>query len=112
MNRDGRTDILTPKGWFEAPADSRSGEWKNHPAWEEKTQLGFLHVIDINGDGRNDVLTSSAHDYGIFWFEQGQNGQFTRRVIDNPGLRRMPPHSRISTETADWIWSPENATGP
>jgi hypothetical protein len=34
-------------------------------------------VFDINGDGLNDVLTSSAHDYGIWWFEQlpGSNGQ-------------------------------------
>ena len=34
-------------------------------------------VFDINGDGLNDVLTSSAHDYGIWWFEQlpGSNGE-------------------------------------
>src|SRR5438105_703399 len=34
INGDGRTDILTPKGWFEAPADRRSGEWKFHPAFD------------------------------------------------------------------------------
>ncbi len=25
VNKDGRTDILTPKGWFEAPPDPRTG---------------------------------------------------------------------------------------
>jgi len=82
VNGDGRADILTPKGWFEAPPDPRSGEWKQHPDWDEKAQLGFLYATDINGDGRNDILTTSAHGYGIFWFEQGRNGQWTRRVID------------------------------
>ncbi|MEJ7605351.1 MAG: VCBS repeat-containing protein [Bryobacteraceae bacterium] len=30
VNGDGRNDILTPKGWFEAPADPRTGSWKMH----------------------------------------------------------------------------------
>jgi hypothetical protein len=84
VNGDGRADILTPKGWLEAPADPRSGvEWTLHPAWDEKTHLGFLHVVDINGDKRPDVLTTAAHDYGVFWLEQGADGTFTRRVIDD-----------------------------
>ena len=42
-----------------------------------------MHVLDVNGDGRNDVLTAAGHDFGVFWFEQGEGGVFTRRVIDN-----------------------------
>jgi hypothetical protein len=84
VNGDGRTDILTPKGWLEAPADPRgSAEWTLHAAWEEKTHLGFLHVVDINGDKRPDVLTSNGHDYGVFWLEQNADGKWTRRVIDD-----------------------------
>ncbi|MGH9447432.1 MAG: FG-GAP repeat domain-containing protein, partial [Terriglobia bacterium] len=30
VNGDGRNDILTPKGWFEAPADPRNGSWTFH----------------------------------------------------------------------------------
>ena len=66
VNGDGRTDILTPKGWFEAPPDPRSGDWKFHPDWSLES-LGFLYVLDVNGDGRNDVVTSAAHNYGVFW---------------------------------------------
>src|SRR5436190_15852632 len=29
-----------------------------------RAEWGFLYVLDINGDGRNDVLTTSAHSYG------------------------------------------------
>ena len=83
VNGDGRADILTPKGWFEAPADPRKGEWVMHAGFPEGTQLGFLHVMDVNADGRNDVLTSHAHDYGVFWLEQSATGTWTKRVIDD-----------------------------
>ena len=111
INRDGRNDILTPRGWFEAPADVRTGTWTWHDAdWYQHpippagaargtapaappagaaapaapaAQFGFMYAIDINGDGRNDVLTSMGHDYGVCWFEQNADGTWTQRVIDN-----------------------------
>jgi hypothetical protein len=83
VNKDGRNDILTPQGWFEAPADPRSGEWKFHPDWQETKALGFMYVTDVNGDGRNDIVTSAAHDYGLFWWEQGADGKWTKHVIDD-----------------------------
>jgi hypothetical protein len=103
INKDGRTDILTPRGWLEGPADPRAGNWTFHPDWEttnvtapgadarshtsqegpEITALGFMHVVDVNGDGRNDVIAGSAHDYGVFWFEHAGSGAWTRRTIDS-----------------------------
>ncbi len=102
VNKDGRTDILTPRGWLEAPADPRGSGWTFHPDWESVnvtpppagaaatptagpkiTDLGFMHVTDVNGDGRNDIVAGAAHDYGVFWFEQGEGGKWTRRTIDS-----------------------------
>jgi len=93
INKDGRTDILTPRGWLEAPPDPRAGPWTFHADWEtinvtsgtpsRLLDLGFMHVADVNGDGRNDVIAAAAHDYGVFWFEQGEGGKWTRHVIDN-----------------------------
>jgi hypothetical protein len=81
VNGDGRNDILTPKGWFEAPAGPRSGEWKWHAGFDLESP-GFMHVVDVNGDGRNDVVTSFAHNYGIFWLENGADGSWVRHMID------------------------------
>jgi len=82
VNRDGRNDIITPKGWFEAPADPRSDKWIWHPEYDLGTSAGFIYAYDINGDGRNDLITTSAHDYGFFWLEQGADHRWTKHVID------------------------------
>jgi FG-GAP-like repeat/FG-GAP repeat len=110
VNGDGRTDILTSKGWFEAPPDPRSPNWKFHPDWDSNSgasycglnstsitgqgtppplvpgsqpgELGFMHVIDVNGDGLPDVLTTCAHDYGVFWLEQRPDHQWAKHNID------------------------------
>ncbi|HET7217992.1 MAG TPA: VCBS repeat-containing protein, partial [Vicinamibacterales bacterium] len=34
VNGDKRNDILTPRGWLEAPADPRAGNWTFHAVWE------------------------------------------------------------------------------
>jgi len=85
INGDGRTDILTPKGWLEAPADPRSPNWTLHNTWDLGS-TGFMHVLDLNGDGRPDILTSLAHDFGIFWLEQPadpRTGEWKRHLIDD-----------------------------
>ena len=41
VNGDGRNDILTPKGWFEAPP-TRAGDWKFHPDFDLESHR--LHV--------------------------------------------------------------------
>ena len=87
IDRDGRNDILTPKGWLKAPADPRAGRWEYRPEYDTGGHAGFLFVHDVNGDGRNDIVTSMAHDYGIFWLEQAAPGsagaRWTKRLIDD-----------------------------
>jgi hypothetical protein len=29
-----------------------------------------MHVLDVNGDGKNDVVSSAAHRIGTWWYEQ------------------------------------------
>ncbi len=82
VNGDGRNDIITPEGWFEAPADPRSGTWTFHPDFQ-LGEVGFIHVLDVNGDGRPDLVTSMAHNYGIFWMERKADGTWAKHMIDD-----------------------------
>ena len=82
VNGDGRNDIITPEGWFEAPPDPRSGDWKWHPDFQLGS-TGFIHTLDINGDGRPDLVTTMAHDYGVFWMEQTADGKWIKHMIDD-----------------------------
>ncbi len=102
VNGDGRNDILTPKGWLEAPANPRApGNWTFHPTdWDQHpippaghgetarsepghVAFGRMYLLDINGDGRPDLLTTMAHDYGIAWYEQTADGKWIQHIIDN-----------------------------
>jgi len=78
VNGDSRTDIITPRGWFEAPADPGNGQWTFHPEFELGA-TGFIFVEDVNRDGVPDIVTSLGHEYGIFWLEQKKDSSGKRR---------------------------------
>lgn len=80
VNGDGRPDLLRPNAWFEAPAEPRAGPWTEHPlalghlAEGTADHTPQIWVYDVNADGMNDIITSSAHQYGIFWYQQLRQG--------------------------------------
>jgi hypothetical protein len=81
INGDGRADVVTPAGWWQAPADPQQGPWPFHPAplGEAAAQM---YVYDFDGDGDSDVVSSSAHRYGIWWHEQTAPNQWQTHEID------------------------------
>lgn len=86
INGDGRPDLLTKDAWFEQPADTSSDSlWKEHKVDfvpEGARGGGHMLVYDINGDGRNDVVTShDGHGFGLSWLEQKADGSFTRHPL-------------------------------
>lgn len=101
VNGDGRVDLLMREGWWEQPAKLEGdAEWKHH-----KTEFGKggaqIRVYDVNGDGKNDVITSvEAHGYGLVWYEQRPGEKWEKHVIlgdkpqDNPqGIRFSQLHA-------------------
>jgi hypothetical protein len=69
INKDGRKDVIIKEGWWEAPKDPKKTNWVFHPA-ELGEDCSHMHVLDVNSNGLQDVLSASAHKYGIWWHEQ------------------------------------------
>lgn len=85
INGDGRPDMITTKGFWEAPPDRAMSPWKFVPA-DLGPDCAQMYAYDVNGDGLVDVLSSSAHKIGVWWYEQrkGANGpEFIQHVIDD-----------------------------
>ena len=86
VNGDGRNDMVVANGWWEAPVSLSDSPWKFHEAafgeaaGERKAAQMF--VYDFDGDGDNDVLSSSPHAFGIWWHEQFPGGNWKTHEID------------------------------
>jgi hypothetical protein len=84
VNGDGRYDVLCTGGWWEQPATLDDKPWKFHPA-SLGDACADMFAYDIDGDGKNDVVSSSAHQYGIWAYLQrpgsGDSPAFLKQVL-------------------------------
>ncbi len=77
---NGRNDVLCREGWWESPEEkNQKSPWKFHGV-NFGPDCSHMYVFDFNGDGLNDVLTASAHQYGIWWHEQTKDGWKTHEI--------------------------------
>jgi len=81
VNGDGLNDIIIPQGWWEASKDRTTTKkpWTFHKA-PFGPDAADMFAYDIDGDGDNDIISSSAHKYGIWWFEKTDAG-YTQHEI-------------------------------
>lgn len=104
VNKDGRMD-----GWtFLSGTHGGSNPWRatqygsvtNSPSRPTRLEpLGGgaqMYVYDVDGDGRNDIITiMDAHGYGLAWFQNTPKGDsitFTKRMImGQPSEEGNPP---------------------
>lgn len=73
LNRDGRKDVIIREGWWEAPVNRKDDDWSFHKA-DLGSECAQMYALDLDSDGDNDVISSSAHNYGIWWYEQTKQG--------------------------------------
>lgn len=110
VNGDGRPDVIVKEGYWEAPVDARqNATWKFVSA-NLGPDCAYMYAYDVNGDGLMDVISSSAHKIGVWWYEQkkGANGpEFVQHVIDETFSQS---HSLVLTDlNGDGV--PEIVTG-
>ena len=77
MNGDQRPDVIITKGWWESPMNPKQSNWTFHPAnlGEDCSQI---YALDLHGDGQKELISASAHQYGIWWHEKSsKNGTDT-----------------------------------
>jgi len=69
VNKDGRNDVLIRSGWWECPNSFTQAHWPFHAA-DYGEECANMYVCDVDEDGDEDVISSSAHGYGVWWHEQ------------------------------------------
>jgi hypothetical protein len=74
VNSDGRNDIILAGGWLEAPEVPLNMEgWQWHPEFNLGAASLPILVYDVNSDKANDLICGGAHEYGLWWLEQGKD---------------------------------------
>ena len=69
VNGDGKLDVLCKDGWWEQSASApEKGSWKFHPYSFQ--DCADIVAFDVDGDGKNDLISSSAHRTGFWWHQQ------------------------------------------
>lgn len=69
INKDGKNDVLIKSGWWQSPSDVKQKDWQFHAA-DLGEDCANMFVYDIDEDSDEDVISSSAHNYGVWWHEQ------------------------------------------
>ncbi|SIO14770.1 FG-GAP repeat domain-containing protein [Algoriphagus halophilus] len=85
INGDGRKDLVISEGWLEAPNDLKNGKWTLHEDFNLGDASIPMIIVDVNGDGLNDIIVGQAHTFGLFWLEQQKTGNtlnFVKHQID------------------------------
>lgn len=108
---NGRGDFVLAHGWLEAPKDTWQGEWIYHPDFNFGTASIPILVVDVNGDGLNDLIVGKAHGYGLSWWEQCVDAAGNRSWREHPIDPYNAQYHEMHWVDIDGDGQPELVTG-
>lgn len=80
---NGRGDFILRDGWLEAPLDPWEDEWIWHPDFSLPRDASVpILAVDINQDGKTELIVGRGHNYGLSWWEQRAPHEWVEHPID------------------------------
>ena len=90
INGDGKRDIISGDTWYEAPKWTphvfrEIGVWGRGPD-SSGYRASFAELpVDVNGDGKMDIVSSDYASGELFWHENNGSTSWPRHLIAKPG---------------------------
>ena len=88
VNNDGKDEIVCGEYWYEAGDFKRKHKICDIP-YEHQYVWDFSDFpMDVNGNGRTDIITGSWWGGGLYWRENpGDDGEWkTHKIMDLPSI--------------------------
>lgn len=90
VDRDGKPDLVVGKYWLENRSRAGGFAFVRHTYNAAAPRDAYVAVGDVNGDGRQDIVTSPAEEagryYRVSWFQGPAGvatGRWAERVIES-----------------------------
>ena len=97
LNNDSKQDVLCTAGWWEQPKENDGKTaWTFHPA-NFGEACADMFALDVDNDGKTDVLSTSAHKFGVWWYRQRPAPKDSKEL--HPSFEKIELFGRLVSET-------------
>jgi hypothetical protein len=110
INNDGQNDVMIKSGWWQSPENVTDSNWQFHEA-NFGADCANMFVMDVDKDGDQDIISSSAHDYGIWWHEQQKDSNGNSNWVTHTISKLFSESHCLALEDINGDGNPDLITG-